>query len=358
MIYLTLLILPLFVILGFFLFSGKKITWNEFLIQIGVQCAIVCISVGIIYYSNLYDTEIWNGQVIGKEKVKVSCRHSYSCNCHEVCSESCDSDGDCSESCSEYCDTCYEHSHDFDWNVYSNIGADYTIDPIDRQGLKEPPRWTEVIIGEPVSIRKSFSNYIKASSDTLFRKKELRTEYSQFIPAYPNQVYDYYKLNRVLLVQTDLTNLYTWNQQLSELNGELGPLKESNIILIFTNLEKEFSFSVEQNWLGGKKNDIIIITGLKENKIDWVYIIAWCENDIFKVKLRDSLLLLSDLDSDKFFLTIQENVLQYYRRKSFKNFKYLATSITPTVTEWLASMLIGLIFSIGLSIYMYKNEYN
>lgn len=129
-----------------------------------------------------HDTEILNGQVTHKEKNRVSCSHSYSCHCRT------DSKGNTS------CDTCYEHSHDYNWDVYSTVG-ELTIDRIDRQGAHEPPRWTVVMPGQPVAMDHGYTNYVKAVPESVFR---VDTIYSKEklknipVPGYPLNVYDYH----------------------------------------------------------------------------------------------------------------------------------------------------------------------
>ena len=65
-------------------------------------------------YSTSYDTEIWNGQVIKKERVHNHYLQSYSCNCHSV---------SCGDGCSTtQCDTCYEDRYTVDWSASTTVG--------------------------------------------------------------------------------------------------------------------------------------------------------------------------------------------------------------------------------------------
>ncbi len=118
---------------------GKTITMKEFFILMAVQAAVCGGVCAAIYYGGMHDTETWNSYVVTKEREEVSCSHSYSCNCLQVCS----SDSNGGSSCHTQCDTCYEHSYDVDWVVQDTIG-DFRISRIDRRGLGEPPRWTSV----------------------------------------------------------------------------------------------------------------------------------------------------------------------------------------------------------------------
>jgi hypothetical protein len=161
---------------------------------------LIGIMTAIMMSSNTRDVEVWNGQVTGKYSEKVSCSHSYSCNCYRSCSGS-----GKNRSCSTICQTCYEHSYDVSWRVESNIGT-YTISRIDRRGLSKPPRWDRVKIGEPVSDTHTYTNYIKGSPDSLFHKKKLLKKYQKDLPKYQSKVYDYYRLNRLVNLGVNVDN--------------------------------------------------------------------------------------------------------------------------------------------------------
>jgi hypothetical protein len=65
-----LLTIPLIVaVLGFVVL--KTISWKEFLVQVGVQLVVAAASVGIIYSSNTWDSEILNGTVLSKAQTGV-----------------------------------------------------------------------------------------------------------------------------------------------------------------------------------------------------------------------------------------------------------------------------------------------
>jgi hypothetical protein len=87
---------------------GRSFKWGELAINLAVGCAIA----GLTYWAGLsyttHDYEVWNGEVLDKQQKEVSCSHSYSCNCRQVCSGS---DKDYSRSTT--CDTCYEHTNDY-----------------------------------------------------------------------------------------------------------------------------------------------------------------------------------------------------------------------------------------------------
>lgn len=139
----------------------KTITWLETAAIIGLLSVIVCLGYVLTFWSATDDTLILNGQVIGKERNQVNCEHAYRCNCRQSCSD---------KTCSQVCNTCFEHRNDWDWDVQSTVGV-FTINRIDKRGSQEPPRWTEVKLGEPAANTYSYTNYLKAAPNSLFNMK-------------------------------------------------------------------------------------------------------------------------------------------------------------------------------------------
>lgn len=343
-----LLIIPVLIALGFLLFGNKKVTLKEFFVQLAAQVVVAGISAAIIYYANTSDTEIINGTVTNKQKVRVSCRHSYSCNCHTSCHK-CGK----SECCSTHCQTCYEHSFDNDWDVYTSYGDTISVDTIDRQGLKEPPRWTTVKIGEPASKTHMYTNYIKAAPDSLFRKSDAEG----FVPpTYPKNIYDLYRLDRLVQVGVSLPDASSWNNALSDINSRLGPRKEANVVIVVTRDKPQDWFNaLEASWIGGKKNDIIVVVSVDADlKPQWVSVMAWSKKELVKVTVRDGIMALPKLTVTETMAIVEREVLANYERRSMEDFAYLKASITPSTTEWVISIIVGVLIAIALGILMYR----
>lgn len=347
MVFLALFAIPALVALGFLIFGGKRVTLWEFLAHMGAQAAVAGASIGIMYFANTYDREIWNGRVASKKQVTVSCSHSYSCNC------STDSDGN------ETCSTCYEHLWDYDWMAYTTLGESIEIDRVDRQGVDEPARWTDTRIGEPTAVKHHYVNYIKGSPDTLFRRTTEYAQYKGTVPAYPAGIYDYWHLNRVVADGVALTDLARWNVALSELNANLGAPKEVNIVLVVVrDRSPEWFYALEREWLGGKKNDVIsVVSTDPKGSISWVNVMAWTKNEMVKVRLRDDLSALGNIDQiEEVLAVLQQDIAQFYVRRSMDDFKYLRASITPTTLGWVISLIVGVLASVGIGIAFYMNE--
>lgn len=332
----------------------RTITWPE----MGLHIVIAAGLTAGVWFSGLavktMDMEILNGEVTGKHRQKVSCEHSYQCNCRPVF----DTDSEGNTRTSIECDTCYEHGHDVDWNIYSNIG-NFTIDRIDRQGVQEPPRWTLVQKGQPVAKQHMFVNYIRAVPESLFhRDSSIKERFAELIPPYPDNVYDYWHVDRVIGVGVKIPELREWNRELEEVLRELGPKKQANVVVVFVNTTNTmYAHALEEAWLGGKKNDIVIVFGTTTYpKIDWVYVMSWTDDQLFKVKLRDELWHLGIVDRGKTLESIKRNTLSSFMRKPMADFEYLKDEIEPPLWVLILAALCAVGGSIALTIFFHRNE--
>ena len=336
-----LLLVPIFgAIIGMLIWK-HSITVIEFSLGILIACLLTSGTYYASVYSNMADVQILNGHVVSKVKERVSCSHSYSCNCQTIRT---------GKTTDTRCDTCYEHHNDWDWDVKTTLGS-FSVDRIDRRGSNEPSRWTQVVIGEPVAKEESYTNYIKGAPNSVFNKSQMTymNKYSPMIPPYP-EVYDYHRANRVLVHGTPIQDIKAWNTRLSEELKVLGPKKQANVVLLFT---KEtniwYAEAVNAKWLGGKKNDIVIVVSSADGKkIEWVRVLSLTNTTRIKTYLRDEL-MNGEIDRERFMTAISKNVLAYYDRKSMEQFKYLLSSaeLSPLATGVIA--ILSFLISLGLS---------
>jgi hypothetical protein len=359
MIFLTIIAIPFIIALFAFIISkifdteDFKITLPEFLIQLGIVLLLGGISVGIVSCQNLYYTEVWNGHVTKKTREEVHCRHSYKCHCYTTCSGS-----GSNRSCTEHCSTCYDHAYDVDWTIYDNTGHTWDIDTTDRQGLNKPVFWEQAQKDDPTSHLHEYKNYIKAAPGSLFNKQGLVEKYSKVLPVYPMSIYKYYNLDRIVTIGYKLDNKKYWNRELSFINSLVGKAKQCNAILVLVkNQPREYLYALEQHWLGGNKNDAILVISLgNEGEIQWADVIALVQNSIFKINLRN------DIQDMKFFEpaiilgTFHKNIEKHYKRKRMRTFQYLEASITPTPTQYAVVIILCSLCSIGLSVFFYFND--
>lgn len=351
--FLMLLFAPLVIMLICYFFWPHKYQYWELGAQFGAQLVIIGIAVLLTMNLSLMDVEVWNGQVTSKQMVRVHCRHSYPCNCVTV---------SCGKDCSTtVCQTCYLHSFDQDWNVYSNIGKTWTINTIDSQGLQEPPRWTNTKIGEPVAHLESYKNYLKGNPDTLITKKGFAKKYGgqKVLPKYPLNKYDYWHLDRVMVFDGVPVEAGAWSRDLEALLGRIGPSKQCNaVIMLFKNKPTDYFYAIQEQWINGKKNDIIAVISVDDtNKIQWVQVMSLAKSTIINVRLRDALQAIGTLDKDKIMAVMETTIVNDFKRRSMDDFEYLNAGRVMTATQFMWLMILSICVSVGLSIYFIGNEY-
>lgn len=347
MIFLSLFAVPLLIaILGYIAF-GSRISTKELLLQFVVQAVVVSVICGFIYRKNTTDVEIWNGRVASKTSLHVSCSHSYSCNCRTV---------SCGENCTmNKCDICHEHSYDINWNVATTNEETVTIDRVDRRGVSEPPRWTQVRIGEPTAQAHSYENYLKAAPDTIFRNQG---DTSESMPDYPAKVYDYYRLDRLVQFGASVPDARAWNDGLADINAELGRQRQVNVALVLAQGKGHDWFRrLERRWIGGKKNDAVVVIGFgSDDVIQWCEVMAWTDRAYFKVRLRDEIMTIGKLDRSAILAAIAETVGKDYKRKPMSDFEYLTASATPSRVEFAVGFILSTLIAIGMTWYLTNED--
>ncbi|WP_156799806.1 hypothetical protein [Novosphingobium resinovorum] len=344
---LLLLTLPMVLIaIGVRVFLHQTITWLEAAGQLLIGVIVVGVVWGISTYSLTADTETLNGYVTGKARNEVSCSHSYRCNCYTTCSGS-----GKTRSCSEHCSTCYDHSYDVDWDVGSTVGG-FTIARVDRQGLSEPARWSHVQTGDPVAVPHGYTNYVKGAPDSLFH---VIGDFKGTLPEYPG-FYDYQFSDRVIGAPRDAA---LWNRNLALSLRTLGAEKQVNFVIVISDQPKRFAEALRSKWLGGKKNDIIVVVGAKHYPtIDWVEVFSWSKLDIVNVSLRQDLLESRSLDPVRTIDIIARNARAHYVRRPMSDFEYLKDDVKPSAWVLVLALILGTAASAGAAYIFHRNGVN
>ena len=343
---LLLLLIPAFIAAFAYLKNKQEITTGEFLIQMFMQSILIFGIYTGVRHMQLQDTEIWNGRVTEKKREEVHCRHSYSCNCVTV---------RCGKSCSTtVCQTCYDHAFDVDWNIFNNIGEDWSIDTTDRQGLEEPAFWTAAKPGDPTSSKHDYTNYIKNSHVSLFNKGTATVAY----PGYPDAIYGYYNLNRVVDVDGILPDKAAWEADVSSVSADLGRVNQANIIIYMVkNKPLEYFDGLNRAWSGAKENDIVVVMNVDGSSFTWVNTIALVKDEYFRVKLRDDILKIGRIDRAKIMQAIREDVTKHYVRRPMADFKYLLNATKLSTGWFIVAFVLSIGISIGLAFIFANNEW-
>lgn len=347
-----------------------KIQWMEMFLNIVACSLLVSFTFWAGTHLSLSDVEVYNGEITSKTVDRFECptntsnpcENGYDCHCHQVEYEC--GDAKQSRTCyEEECDTCYEYPWEQNWYVHSNIFEQMKIRRVDDQGAVEPPRWTITKIGDASSRYNSFQNIIGAASASLFYEDgKLEDKYKAYTPQYPNSIFDYYRVDRVVPVGINIPDIKQWNLDLSNVLKVLGPNRHANAIIIVTEgLDRDYAGAVRRAWKGYKQNDIIIYVGLYGGLVTWVEVHSWSKQDMFNVVLRDEIYLnLKDkpLNRQLIMTKLSEVGLKYFERRSMEEFEYLRDKIEIPAWIYVLCMLFGIGSSIGLSILFYRIDLN
>lgn len=360
--FLLFLLFPLCAGAFFKLYLHKTYTWTEFGLNVGFV-AILC---GITFltgtYQSLNDIEIWNGKIINKHRVHGHYEEAYDCFCSETCTGS-----GSNQSCYETCSTCYEDHYTVEWYATSSVGEirfKY-LDSTSKSVYNEPDPilYKNCVEGEPASRAYNYINYVKAVPDSLFNTKMDDQVYADKIPNYPS-VYDLYKLNRVINIDSTIPaeDIKTLNDLLGKSLISLGNLKQVNVIIILTELDDPFYRNVVENaWIGGKKNDVIVFIGLDGNSITWVDVMTWAlnsGNEVFHVELRDSLYDVETFNSKQINGVVSRVIFQYYDRPQMADYMYLKDQIEPPGWVLFVCMFFSIVGTLILTYVFHKNDFN
>lgn len=347
MTFMLILLAPVAVSVVAYFWAEHAFTRNEFLVQVSASILVAGLTAWWCYQAQTDDIELRNGRVTSKARERVSCDHSYQCNCRQSCSGS-----GKNRSCSTVCDTCYEHSSDYDWVVRTTVGS-VTINRVDRQGVRQPPRFARVVAGEPATLEYTYTNYIKGASDTLFADNARNLKGPSL--THP-RVYDYYRVRPVLGVGVPVSG--ELQDALREVNARLGSQKQVNIVLVVTSLDKAWTRKLEAEWLGGKKNDVVVVAGVPQAgaPVEWAHVFAWSKHELFKVELRDKL-IGAELTPATVTGTIASVIHAGYERKPMKDFEYLSASVQPSVGQLAVAIIVNTVIAILLALTFTYNQH-
>lgn len=348
--------------------SYQKPTWDQLVVAtvLGMLISAALILGGVFGSIGVQtsDVELWNGEVTGKTRDHGSYLRPYECNCRPG-PPSCSRDSNGREVCTSttVCDTCYENRYTVNWECQSNVGS-WNIKSLDETSSSvyltpDPARYTSIQNGDPVAIKKRYTNYIKAVPSSLFRpaQESLKEQFAGQIPPYPINVFDFYRVNRVVPVGVNIPNLQEWNDNLSVALKRLGPQKQANAVIVITKSnDPNYFYALQDAWLNGKKNDIVLVIGAPDfpAKASWVNVMALTQDNLFQVRLRDAILDLPELSADSVIGALLDTGMSNFNRKSMKDFKYLEDEIDPpswviwTTLALIAASYAGFLFFITL----------
>ena len=351
---------PVVVAIAAKMYFGREISKRETVAQIGIGVAFGFLVSYFIAMGQLSDTEVITGNVVKKHRVEDSYEESYDCNCRTVTTGT-----GTSKTTSTVCDTCWRTIYTVDWYLGTTIGR---IDIASKESewrsvwnSVNPRAYLDAKVGEACSRTRSYQNYILASPDSLFNSSEFRNKsFDTIIPAYP-RLHSIYKMKHALTRDGAVPSgdVQKWTHQIREHLKVRNATTEPNVLFVFTkSTDRNFRYALERNWLGGKKNDLIVVVGTSVYpNVDWVEVVTLggtSGNELTAVKIRDRLEQMV-LEPEAVVKETFSMIDKHFDMKPITDFEYLKDEQQITFWQGFFVVLLSIIASIIISIIFARN---
>jgi len=370
------ILIPIFTAILLFIFFRHKTLWWEFAVPLASSFLFIIMMKLIIETSQVRCKEYWGSFIDRVEyyedwNERVSCRHSYDCNCT--------TDDEGNESCS----TCYEHLYDVDyhspyWQLvtttnevigiskseysrlmklfgnqhFTELNRDYHTD----DGDKYSSDWKrDSITAVPVTTTHSYENRVKVADQSVFHFQKVDTgDIKRFgLKEYP-YIDDY--------TQDALIGDYTEdgkiaNKKLKYINGLLGNKKQVRLfVLVFPNQPIDAGFYQEWHWSGGNMNEFVVCIGTDASRnVKWCHPISWTPAEKLKADVKQYVVSQNKLNLSSLADYMQVQVGKQFIRKDFKEFDYL--TVEPPNWAIILAYILTFGLNVGLSFWIVTNEF-
>ena len=222
--------------------------------------------------------------------------------------------------------------------------------------VSDPERYTKIVIGDPASITKPYTNYVQGSEFSIIKRRQQQIPADVKIAAYPTGIYDIYKLDRFITdVEMSAEDKNKWNTMVSELNRDVAGKKQANIVVYVTKYGSNFADMLEAKWDGVNKNDIVLVIGMSENKIGWSKVISWTKREDFKIQVRDRVNALPTLDSSAVSAILSQEVADKFERRQMKDFQYLENEVSVSTTGIIFWIILNVLMCVGCWFFVKKS---
>ena len=162
---------------------------------------------------------------------------------------------------------------------------------------------------------------------------------------------DWRRSSRLLGTASSDFSTYEWDC----LNAQLGPSKKVNMIAVgFDTSDSSIAQWQEAKWIGGKKNDLVICYGPKQEDgmPAWVYCFGWTDSELVKKNLES--LFLENAPNNELLPKIKSEVAANYVIKDWSQFDYL--SIEPPDWAYMVLILVMVLTQAGFWLWAHYNE--
>lgn len=221
----------------------------------------------------------------------------------------------------------------------------------------DPHRYTIIKNGDPAAVEHRYTNYVQAVPESLFTpaSADLKLKFKPLLSKYPDSTYDFYKIDRFITPGYQVNDAADWNQDISLALRERGPKKQVNAIIVVAKTnDPNYEYALRDAWEGANKNDVVLLIGSAEYpKIDFVRVLSWTKNEVFKVELRDSVMEKGTIDRSIVPMMMAQ-IDKNFERRHMKEFEYLDGEIDPPM--WLNLTLMALVILGAGGVFFFLNQ--
>lgn len=198
-------------------------------------------------------------------------------------------------------------------------------------------------------------NYIYASKKNIIKSaefKDLENHYKNELKQYPEFYTDYYgNINFSRIINPNLIDkniVDKLQNELEQLSINLG----ANPMLYLTSSEsRDFAYVVKGFYRDMYYNDIMLVAGVKDNKILWIEPISLSKSAELKVYLTN----LTD-NFDDLILKFENNIKNYWQKPNLEDYSYLAGDIDLPLWYTFIVIILNIVCSFFVFRYMFKHE--
>lgn len=207
-------------------------------------------------------------------------------------------------------------------------GRRYTSEHNSRMIEGDPNDYVAVNINkwiEPVTKLVSFENKIKATP-SVFSFAPVPKD----IKVYPYPPNDNHFISDRLVGSA----LATIDQlKFDQMNAVLGPIKRVNVIMVGMGAVDSMMGEWQRSaWIGGKKNDVVIVWGGNNKHPDWVKVFGWTDSEVCKRNLET--IILDNGATTEVLPLIEKEIREGYVKKEWKKSFAHITVPAPAWAVW------------------------
>lgn len=287
-------------------------------------------------------TEVWNGQVIGKERVYDPYTETYTCGV--------DSKGNAI--------TCTRTVPRWRFDVVSDVDSTYSVYRSSKSDVPEIYAYARV--GHPFSATHRFVNYQYVSAQQIHVNKQ--DSYDGWLPDYP-EIYNGFQIYHALSNVVSTNNL---DAMLAWAHKRWGPKYGINVIVcMVSDKAVGFSDALRNKWTGGKKNDAVVTIYVDEQEnVKNVEVFSRStqtkRDDMqadFNIVLRESVAALPVYDFEGIVNAI-EKALPLFEREDLSQYDYLSTDYEAPFWIKALGVLLVLATTAGLATWLRQQGRN